>query len=172
MLPGDIKYADINGDGIVNANDRIPVQNHNIPRYVFGFSIGGDYKGFDFSVLLNGATGSTTNIGAANFDYLLRGREVWNQRWNEETNNSADALLPSARRSSNNTQFSNFWIGYKLSSTVLAPYGIKSLRIFVNGQNLGLWDKMWMKEQDPESAQNVTYYPQQRVINFGVSLTL
>ncbi|WP_454881348.1 SusC/RagA family TonB-linked outer membrane protein [Sphingobacterium detergens] len=185
VLPGDIKYADINGDGIVNANDRIPVQNHNIPRYVFGFSIGGDYKGFDFSVLLNGATGSTTNIGAANFDYLLRGREVWNQRWNEETNNSADALLPSARRSSNNTQFSNFWImntdylklrnaeiGYKLSSTVLAPYGIKSLRIFVNGQNLGLWDKMWMKEQDPESAQNVTYYPQQRVINFGVSLTL
>jgi len=185
VLPGDIKYADINGDGVVNASDRIPIQNQNIPRYVFGFSLGGSYKGFDFSVLLNGATGSTTSLTPNNFDYFLRGREIWTQRWNAETNNKADALLPSARRTSNNTQFSTFWImktdylklrnaeiGYKLPSRILLPYGIKSLRVFVNGQNLALWDNMWMKEQDPESAQNVTYYPQQRVINFGVSLIL
>lgn len=184
-LPGDIKYADINGDGVIDVGDRVPVQNQNVPRYVFGFSLGGSYKRFDASLLLNGATGSTTNMQAANFDFYLRGRSIWTERWNETTNSDANALLPSARRSTNNMQFSDFWlmktdylklrnaeVGYTFPSRLVQRLGLQTGRIFVNGQNLLIWDTMWVKEQDPESTQNLSYYPQQRVFNFGISLTL
>ena len=51
LQPGDIKYRDVNGDGIINAFDEVPIGNPLIPELTYGVSFGGNFRGFDFSVL-------------------------------------------------------------------------------------------------------------------------
>ncbi|WP_316817627.1 TonB-dependent receptor [Pedobacter nyackensis] len=182
-MPGDIKYLDVNKDGVIDAADRVPVQIQNVPRYVWGASLRLAYKGFDFSFLLNGALGSTTFMGSSNPDFVLRGRSVWEQRWTPT--NTENPLLPNGRRTSNNYQTSSFWImgtnytklrnaeiGYELPKRWISKIKLNYLRLFVNGQNLHVWDNMWIQEQDPESSQGQTAYPASRTINAGLSIRL
>jgi TonB-linked SusC/RagA family outer membrane protein len=182
-MPGDIKFSDVNKDGVIDAADRVPIQIQNVPRYVWGASMRIGYKGFDFSFLLNGALGSTTYMGSSNPDYVLRGRSVWEQRWS--ATNTENPLLPSARRTSNNNQTSSFWvmntnyvklrnaeIGSLYPTRLISKIKLNYVRVFVNGQNLNVWDNMWIKEQDPESAQTQTSYPASRTINAGIAVRL
>ena len=60
IQPGDIKYKDINGDGVINDNDQVPIGYSNFPEKIFGFSFGGEFKNFDFSVLFQGASNVST----------------------------------------------------------------------------------------------------------------
>ena len=55
LQPGDVKYKDVNGDGIINNNDMVPIGYTPFPEISYGFSLGGSYKNFDFSVLFQGA---------------------------------------------------------------------------------------------------------------------
>ena len=55
LQPGDIKFRDVNGDGIINFQDQVPIGYSTIPEIIYGVSLGGDFKGFDFSVLFQGA---------------------------------------------------------------------------------------------------------------------
>jgi hypothetical protein len=55
---GDLLYKDTNGDGVINDNDRVPVGHGTAPRMTYGFNMGFDYKGFDFSVFLQGNAGN------------------------------------------------------------------------------------------------------------------
>ncbi|MCZ4223263.1 TonB-dependent receptor [Pedobacter rhodius] len=180
-LPGDIKYLDVNKDGQIDAADRVPITLLNVPKYVWGASLRLGYKGFDFSFLLNGASGSNTYVGSTNPDFVLRGRSIWEDRWSP--NNMDNPTLPSARRASNNNQISSFWsmntsylklrnaeIGYEFPKRWVNGIKLNYLRIFVNGQNLYVWDNMWIKESDPESAGTITSYPATRTINAGISL--
>lgn len=184
--PGDIKYFDVNNDGIIDPADRVPVQISglvgNIPRYSYGASVQVGYKGFDISVLINGTSGSVANILPPNADNILQGRSIWMERWSPT--NMDHALLPRASKSLNNYQTSDFWImnssylklrnaevGYRFNSKFLSRIHLNTARLFLNGQNLFVWDKMWFKEQDPEATSTSIIYPAQRVINMGLNLT-
>jgi len=176
VLPGDIKYRDVNGDGVIDPNDRVPVQIQNVPRYVGGLSIGGSYQSFDFSLLLNGATGGSGYVS------LYDGSLLWLDRWSQD---NPHAKIPVAHSTLNNQITSDFFvqktdylklrnaeIGYSLPKSILKAVDIQEARIYINGQNLFMWDSLWLKDRDPESVGSVYYvnYPIQRIFNLGVNV--
>lgn len=177
IIPGDVKYSDINNDGIIDARDRVPIQVRNIPRYVGGFSFGGGYKGFDVSLLFNGALGGTANIRL-----YQPGSAFQLQRWTPE--NKEHARVPVAHLSSNNTdilsdlnvqktdylKLRNMEIGYEIPQRILNLTKLEYARFFINGQNLALWDRLWYRDRDPESPGGDVVYPVQRVINIGLNV--
>ena len=192
LKPGDIKYRDVNGDGIINSNDAVYLKHCLIPElnYGFGFTIG--YKGFDASAFF---------VGCGNYVYgfapyqpsiaaFLWGPEAQVQRhfaenrWRYGADNS-NALFPrvSSTENANNEQQSTLWvrtvhylrlknaeIGYTLPSRFTDKIRLSSVRFFVNGINLLLWDNL--KLYDPESASGYGVdYPNQTTINGGVEIT-
>lgn len=173
LIPGDIKYEDVNKDGIINEDDRVPIKCNSVPVFSGGLSLGFNYKGFDFGAVLSGATGGTARM------YVYHSSVLNTQRWTPEYK---DALLPVAHTSGNNSQVSdynimptdylkirNIELGYTVPAQKMNKYRIESLRVYFNIQNVATWDKMWLKDRDPEAAGGGSLpYPIQRVFNFGV----
>jgi TonB-linked SusC/RagA family outer membrane protein len=178
IIPGDIKYMDINSDGVIDAFDRVPIQIQNVPRYMGGFSVGASYKGLDISLLLNGSSGGTADYVPSDNNRILL------QRWTPD--NQEHAKVPVAKQSSNNSLTSDFYtfktdylklrnaeIGYVIPKSFLNRIKVNYARIFINGQNLAIWDKLWIKDRDPESSGSWnTPYPLQRVYNMGINIKL
>ena len=173
VIPGDIKYQDVNEDGEIDPSDRIPIKCYSVPTLTGGFSIGFNYKGFDFSVMFSGAIGGTARL----FPY--QSSIVNLKRWTPENHN---AILPVAHTTANNTVLSdqnlmktdylklrNVEIGYTFPTRWLSKIRISSARLYLNAQNVAVWDKMWLKDRDPESAGSGTLpYPLQRIFNIGL----
>ncbi|SDC19604.1 SusC/RagA family TonB-linked outer membrane protein [Niabella drilacis] len=197
VRPGDIRYADVNGDGIINADDYIFLDGHpRDPEIVYGFGGTVAWKGVDLSVFFNGAARTSIfTVGPSVFPFL-RGpgsynilKEYYDNRWTPE---HTDARYPAAtpENNSNNFQYSSLYlrnaaylrlknaeIGYSLPELMMKRYKLKSLRFFINGTNLLTFDKL--KFLDPESnngtnngldADNLGRYPLQRSVNFGLQV--
>jgi TonB-linked SusC/RagA family outer membrane protein len=188
IAPGDAKYVDVNKDGKINANDRVSIGYPNIPEKTFAFSFGANYKGFDFSVMFQGAANVsvyTDGYGTIPFAAAWGNATVESlNRW-EENRYAAGEKITQPRlslntgSSYNNYQYSTLWqqdgsylrlknmeIGYRMSPKVLDKIGVKNIRLYVNGQNLYTWTKM--KIYDPERASGSgAFYPVMRVVNMG-----
>ena len=177
VVPGDIKYVDTNKDGVIDAFDRVPIKVNNVPRSMSGLSLGVTYKNFDFSMLMNASTGGTAYL------YTYPSSKINLERWTAENKN---ARIPAAHSTTNNTvvtdhfvqntdyiKLRNVEIGYTLPKKFLSSLRISTARIYLNGQNLAVWDKMWLKDRDPESAGGAALaYPLQRVFNIGIHVEL
>ncbi|WP_212003173.1 TonB-dependent receptor [Chitinophaga sp. HK235] len=184
--PGDIKYLDLNGDGMVDDYDMTVLSyDGSTPKVILGLYISADWKGFDLGMLFQGAfksnmmlSGTGRNMfdngGNSNsFAYLL---DYW-------TPDNPGAAYPRAYldRNSNNDRDSDFWLkktgyvrlksfelGYTIPKQLLR--GIERLRIYASGLNVFTIDQF--KLFDPEStAGKGNYYPQQKNYNIGVNLT-
>lgn len=176
-IPGDVKYQDTNNDGIVDVDDRVPIKCFSVPTFTGGLSLGINWKGFDFSMMFSGAIGGTARLWAYDSSIINL------QRWTES---NKDALLPIAHTSANNNVTSdwnlmstdylklrNIELGYTIPSHLLNRIKISSARVYINGQNIAVWDKMWLKDRDPESAGSGTLpYPLQRIFNIGLRFDL
>ncbi len=190
QIPGDIKYKDINGDMKIDQNDVVPIGYSNTPRKTFSFNLGIDYKGFDFSALFQGVAqvsyipadeAQIQFYGGNNaFDWVVN-------RWTPETRDAATypVLHQSAYNysSSNDFKTSTYWlkdasyvrlknleIGYNIPPKITKRLRISKSRIYLNGQNLFLWDKL--KYWDPESIQSrLVLHPVMKIYNVGISLT-
>lgn len=190
VRPGDIKYRDLNGDNIINDQDKgyLPGTLAS-PRSILGLSLGYHYKGFDMSVLFQAGLGGSIMMQGggifpfSGFDWVLQ--DVVNDHW-VASNPDADYQFPrmSSKTNFNNEQPSTFWIrssdylrlktvelGYSVAPAWLKKKtGFSSARIFMNGINLFTWDHV--KIFDPEIANGGTgTYPQQKVINTGLSFS-
>jgi TonB-linked SusC/RagA family outer membrane protein len=146
VKPGDIKYRDINGDGVIDENDRTMIGNPT-PDMTYGFSLSLKYKGFDLSSDLMGVYGNEVfrNFGRgtfAQFNYP----EYRMDRWNGVGTSNWEPILSTKRP--NNYMISNYYIedgsffrirnlqlGYNFSAAALSNVFVKSLRIYVNAQN-------------------------------------
>ena len=176
-IPGDVKYQDTNEDGVVDVDDRVPIKCFSVPTFTGGLSLGINWKGFDFSMMFSGATGGTARLWTYDSSIINL------QRWTES---NKDALLPIAHTSANNNVTSdwnlmstdylklrNIELGYTIPSHLLNRIKISSARVYINGQNIAVWDKMWLKDRDPESAGSGTLpYPLQRIFNIGLRFDL
>lgn len=190
LAPGDIKYVDINHDGKLDWRDQVQIGRSIIPELMFGLNLSANYKGFDFVMLWQGAgkydVMISPNIMPAtdNTPYTL----VYNNRWTTK-NNNANSLLPrvSAQGNVNNFKNSDFWyvdgtyvrlknlnIGYTLPSRLIKKTGVQKARIYFSGTNLLTFSKLNKWDYDPEGPSNSRswYYPQQKTLSLGLSLTL
>lgn len=185
---GDVKYKDINGDGVIDAFDQIPVGYSRLPEMTFGFGTTVSYKGFDASVYFTGAANSSIFLSGYSMWPFYDGlgvnnvlREYYDNRWTPETANTA--LYPSIDVGNNPNNFLNstLWmrngnylrlrnaeIGYTLSRRVTESLHLNNVRFFVNAVNLATWDNI--KIIDPESNDGTGGYPLQRSFNLGLQV--
>jgi len=185
LLPGDMKFKDVNGDGKINGDDKIRLDKTSTPTFTGGLNLNLTYKNFDFSALIQGATGGLQIVGLTESGDIGNFLE-WSyiNRWTidnpssefprlsnrgktyfTDTNNAANNTY--WLRSNNYVRLKNVEIGYTLSPDICKKIGISSLRVYVNGLNLFTLDKI--KIWDPESTNSsAQYYPQARVINTGI----
>src|SRR5690606_5373400 len=162
---GDVKYADINGDGLVDADDRTIISMDNdIPKLLGGLSFGGSYKGFDLNVLFQGATRMKKMMYGRSRTFFNGGshnnfRDLLDY-WTPE-NRDAKYPRPWENQHPNNSQASSLYIrdasylrlrsvdlGYTFPQHISQTLGTQSLRVYFSGTNIFLFDKM--KMFDPE----------------------
>ncbi len=176
VLPGYLKYADTNGDGEVNTYDRVPIRVFNIPNLMGGISLGMNYKNLDISMLFNGAAGGTIFRQPRDLDPIQL------KRWTDENRENAEAVV--ASNAENNKVSSTFYlentdylklrnmeIGFTIPNRWTALANLTSGRLFLNGQNLLVFDRLKIKDRDPETWGGTAIpYPIQRVFNIGLNV--
>lgn len=150
---GDLLYKDLNGDGIINNDDKYVVGNGTSPRFTYGLNLGLQWKGFDFSCLLQG-TGGFKDYWLDDFrtptpaTQFLINKEIADGRW---TPGRTDATYPRLLTNSTtiNKAISDFWIvdksylrvknlqfGYRLPKTVTQKMSIEGIRVYCSLENL------------------------------------
>jgi hypothetical protein len=181
---GDLIYRDVNGDGQINADDQVRTKYGNIPEITYGIILGGDYKGFDVSVLLAGQSHVSQYVlpesGTIGNYYSSWADNRWSPT---NTGGSYPRVDERASASVNGGRYqNNFWLnnasflrlknvslGYTFKSDILSRINIGSLRVYANAFNLFTITKV--KDYDPEgSSENGQFYPQQRIINVGANV--
>ncbi|WP_316794500.1 TonB-dependent receptor [Pedobacter frigoris] len=182
-VPGDIKYKDLNGDNVINQFDITSLRS-NKPMVYYSLNFGVNYKGFDFSALLQGARNRTIYLsGATEWEFQNNGLgqafEHHLDRWTPAT--AATATYPRLTVGSNvnNQASSSFWlqngnylrlknveVGYTLPGRLSNKVGLSSIRVFANGLNL--FTQSELDRVDPETIGSI--YPAQRVVNMGINI--
>lgn len=147
--PGDFKYRDINGDGVINSDDRTMIGNPT-PDFSYGFSLGANFKGFDFGIDFNGVYGNeiyrywgSSELPFTKFNYPAFKLNRWNgpgtSNWDPALgDNRAINRLPSTYGIEDGSyiRIRNVQIGYNFSPRLIQRAAMKSARIFANVQNL------------------------------------
>ena len=181
--PGDIKYKDQDGDGVINSSDRVVIGG-TIPRYTYGLSLYGEYKGVDLSLLLQGVGEADGFINGQGIQTFIMGGTVQEQHKDNWTPENRNAKFPRlAFNESNNEQNSSFWmkdasylrlknlqIGYSLPTKMLKKAYISNLRFYFSGDNLLTFDKFWDGFDVEAPVGNGGYYPQMKTFSFGVDI--
>ncbi|TXE14234.1 SusC/RagA family TonB-linked outer membrane protein [Algoriphagus aquimarinus] len=183
LRPGDMKYKDYDGDGKITPDDRVRLDNNTVPTFQGGINLSANWKGFDVSVLLQGAAGARQYISAGESgnigNYLS---DIYDNRWTIDNPSSTDPRIANRNdqyyssgndywfRSSDYLRLKNLEVGYNIPAHLTEKIGVKNARFYVNGLNLITWSKS--KVYDPESeASTGQYYPQARVLNTGLSVS-
>ena len=182
--PGDIRYKDLNGDGIINQFDESPIGNTK-PLMTFGVNLGLRWGGFDVSALVQGVTNRNIYL-QGNSEYAFQNNgfgPAFEQHLDRWTPTNPNATYPrlSIGENLNNQVNSSYWfrsgdyvrlknveVGYTLPVRLVSRVRLQGLRVFANGINLLTMNKD--KRIDPEGINGV--YPIQRLLNLGVNLKL
>jgi TonB-linked SusC/RagA family outer membrane protein len=191
VLPGDIKYADLNGDGQVDGNDMTQLGDPTIPQIVYGFGVSAAYKGFDFSILFQGVAKTSIMMGDIhpfNQQYSQLYQFIADDVWTE-ANPNPDAKYPrlisgASPNSNNNHQASSYWLrdgSFMRLKNLEIGYTFKFARIYLSGMNLLTFSSF--KNWDPElngmdtnngytstRARGLTY-PTLRTFSAGLQFT-
>lgn len=192
LKPGDIKYKDINGDGVVDTNDEVPIGYSSVPEIVYGMGVSVQYKGFDLSLFFQGVAHTSFFLGGSYFpfNYPNLGRTSFladlSDKYFDPDKQNFDAELPLLydegwhgsnyvastwwQRSGAFLRLKNAEIGYSLPKSVTNKILMKSVRIFLAGTNLLTFApdvKLW----DPEiGSVDGRGYPLMRTVNLGLSV--
>lgn len=205
LLPGDLKYRDVNGDGRISEYDQRPIGfgYGQQPNINFGFTIGAAYKGFDLALDFSGAAGYTwfqnweTRWAFQNNGNL---NTIFTDRWHRADPFDVNSEWISGRYPANryNIGFghsnyelngqrnSSFWmhnvrqlrartmqLGYTVPASIIQRVRIQRARVYLNAFNLFSIDNLKEFAVDPEVVDdNGIQFPQNRVINVGINLTL
>jgi TonB-linked SusC/RagA family outer membrane protein len=177
VMPGDIKYRDVSGDGVITSDDQVMISPYgSLPRIQYGLGFNVTYKKFDFGVFFNGSANRTIMISGINpfcSDASNGNRNVMtfvkDNYWSPE-NPDPDAKYPrlgiTTAQIKNNTVSSTYWMrcgNFVRFKTLEFGYSFPHCRIYFSGDNLAVWSpfKLW----DPELS--FYSYPLQRTLNIG-----
>lgn len=200
LLPGDLKYKDVNGDGIINNLDETPIGYAEGAQPYFNYGINGSvsWKGITLTLDMVGA-GMQTYFRDWELKYPFQNngnllRNVAEDHWHrvdpyDPNSQWVAGTYPALRKDLNshvNYRRSDFWVtnvrylrlknlelAYNFPRTLIERVGISGLRVFANGTNLFSFDNVKGFEIDPEiSSTNGLVYPQQKLYTFGFNLSL
>ena len=181
--PGDIIFRDVNGDNAITTADRIREPYNIWPKFTAGINFGVQYKNFDFTMLIQGASGAKRYIQTQSGDFGNYLMDFAEGRWTTanpssekpRSFNRTDEYWIAQRnnywyRSTDYIRLKNLQIAYNVPANAVEKLGLQGIQIYTNGLNLITIDKF--KVYDPENDnQSGSYYPQKLVINFGANLT-
>jgi TonB-linked SusC/RagA family outer membrane protein len=191
VRPGDIRYKDLNGDNIIDANDRTRIGNGDVPTTIFGMGFNLQYKRFYIGVFFQGVSGAdrlltgdgilpfNNSTGAERSNLFAIAENRWTPQ-NPDPNAFYPRLAYGNSANKNNAVASTWWVkdidfirlktadlGYNLPKGTLKTIGLKNARIYMQGLNLVYWSsfKLW----DPElNTTNGTAYPNIRTVTLGL----
>lgn len=198
--PGDIKYKDLNNDGVIDANDVARINVSGTPKIMYGLNMSFGYKGFDIGAFIQG-TGrvylaygigdGTRPFGSGSISGALMSMVA--DRWTEG-NPNPNAFYPrlNTNQDPNSNYLNSTWwlkpsdfirlksaeIGYTIRQNTQRRFGVKNLRVFINGTNLvtiSRW-KYWDPELNDTGTSSTNYsrgesYPNIRAYNLGARIT-
>ncbi|MDR1555823.1 MAG: TonB-dependent receptor [Tannerellaceae bacterium] len=184
---GDIRFVDVNDDGVIDGNDRIRPTKTNVPEIIYGLNLGIDWNQWSLSTLWQGAGRVST------YQFFESGtignftKDFYENRWTPENTDSRYPRTYNLAYTSSG-QRNTFWLrnadyfrlknielSYSLSNKFLANSFIQGIRLYVSGYNLLTFTGL--KNLDPEISSDTDLYaeaaetPPQKVINFGVNIT-
>jgi TonB-linked SusC/RagA family outer membrane protein len=187
-LPGDISYADTNGDGVITPADRTYLGSP-FPAYNFGASFSLAYKGFDFEIEGQGATGHKIYTQRRTSTFAVLNYEANRlNAWTGSGTSNIEPVLDNTR--GNNFLFSTYYLepgdyfrirtlqlGYTFNKQFLSKAGIQKARIYVSGQNIKTWSQVTGYSPEPligsitgGGADNGAY-PVPAIYSLGLNLT-
>ncbi|GAB2594662.1 SusC/RagA family TonB-linked outer membrane protein [Spirosoma areae] len=181
VQPGDIKYRDQNGDGLIDQNDTRAIGKTSVPTLTISLHPRFQYKGFDLEFLFQGVTGRTAYLGGQFYAFQNNGQiaPIALDRWTTETAASATYPRLSASNNLNNYRYSSFWqrdgsfiklrsleLGYTLPGQLTEKVKMTNARVFINGTNLFSLDHL-NGYMDPEVSGG---YPALRTVSAGVRI--
>jgi TonB-linked SusC/RagA family outer membrane protein len=199
VMPGDIKYKDVNGDGTVSDDDIVPLSYSSVPRVQYGFALEYTWKNWGFSVFFEGVSKVNYFLGGSTGYYPFAWGRTGNvldivaeqeNRWTPASvSGSVETENPNARfprltygNNANNNRNSTFWladasylrlknlqVSYELKHPLIQRAGLQGVSISAVGDNLHCWDKV--KLWDPgQASSNGAAYPLQRIYTLQVML--
>ncbi len=192
LQAGDLKYVDLNKDGVVDDKDKKVFTNLTIPRVSYSFGLSGAYKGFEFSCFFQGV-GDVTYAMSRQFKVPFVGGfgnapAYVLDHWTEERAARGDKITfprisAKGETSSHNAQSSDFWfrdasflrlknveVAYKLKNSYLENLGISSVRIYANGNNLYTWTDLDLIDPEAKAADKAPI-PPNKVYTMGVNVS-
>lgn len=194
-LPGDFKFKDINGDGVINSNDETYIGNPN-PKFTYGFTINLQYSNFDFTAFFQGSYGNKlfnvnkafTSVGTGGTGMLLN---AYQEAWHGEGTSNTQPIISTANNNDNYRvsdwyvqdgsymRLKNLQIGYHLSNGLVKKLGINSARLWIGGTDLFTITKY--TGNDPEAGlsanplfagREFSAYPKIRKYSVGINVSL
>ena len=180
-IPGDLKFEDVNKDGVIDQKDQIVETLSSIPQILYGSTIEVSYKDFSLDILFQGqaraaryfraVSGKNQNFTQEDFDGRSTPGHITNKPRAAEVYGSPQGIANTYYLS--NTSFlrlKNLEFAYNIHSSVLSRAGIGAMRVYINTFNVFTITKY--KGLDPESVDGQGLaYPINRTFNFGASIT-
>lgn len=191
VMPGDLKYADLNGDKVINKMDQRVMGFPNLPNTVLGLTLGFNYKGFSFSALVQSAFNYSLRLTSESIDVMSTNfQPIHMDRWTPENKDNAKFPVLSSPASEISRGFinpSDFWfinakyirlknveLGYELPAAFIKPTRLRSIRVYANAYNVLTWTnvtKMYQADPEVSSGGVLSTYPNQKIMNFGVNIS-
>lgn len=180
LRPGDVKYLDINEDGVLDWKDQTEIGKGTFPHWIYGINTSLQYENFSLTTLFQGAFGFNTNVNVTQYPNAV----MYDLRWTEE-NNDPSALVPRLGGASTNGLTSDYRLrsvsyirlktaslGYNLPKGILSRLSVDNLRVFAAGTNLFTISTLDKFRVDPEvQSGTAQVYPQQRTISLGINMS-
>ena len=186
LQPGDLRYADLSGDGLINEADQTYISKPDIPTCSYGITLGGNWRGFSFNMLWQGAFDyAIPNMGGNLVPFANNMQELMLDRWTPQNTDASFPRLGITTWENNNysTHLSDFWylnasyirlrsaeLAYQVPQAWLQKVTkntVKAVRLYVTGYNLLNFSNLNKLSMDPENV-NSSAYPTQTSYMFGL----
>ncbi len=183
VKPGDIKYKDLNGDNVINENDKMPIgYNSTCPEIYYSFNVGLEWKGIGFNAYFQGVGNYTAYLNNPFYQPLINNTTIsqyaYDNRWTPATPNARFPRL-TTETMDNNVQTSSVWLAdrsflklrncevyYNFPSALISKIRMKKAKLYVRGVDLFSIDSI--DQTDPEALAGS--YPTTRSVHIGLSV--
>jgi hypothetical protein len=193
-LPGDFRYKDVDGNGVIDGNDATPLFFGGDPKMYYGVTLNASWKGFDFTALFQGSGKYSVRFREVYAEvFAFRGNtpEYFYDRWQQSGdgewtpgkwpasrfNYNVGAMYAESsawRKDASYLRFKSAQLGYTVKLDWLKKIGIEDVRLYANAHNIFTWADSFVKPFDPEKIEGLfgagLTYPVTRSYNFGINV--